>query len=297
MSKLVLSLLVLTLLRGEAQADESRLLAPFLDEQTTAVLRLELGKLNLSALVEEIGGIRKEASAALVKQIQGLVKEGVDTVYVVVSLADTPDQYPFVVVPIRHKAKEREIIEKLGAFHKLDSNLGVLRLGDSLVVGSRAVRTRLKALKPTPRPDLLKGLAEEKGEARLVMVPTTDATRILEEVLPKLPREAGGGSIRPLSRGWLWLCVALDTSPKMVGRLTLQTRDAETAQELDKLLGQLLNLLASDEVVKEFVPSIPRLAGLWKPRRENARLTLSMDARTLREVVSSHLAPRPASKK
>src|SRR5579871_919745 len=84
--------------RAESRA---RLLAPFIDDQTIAVARVEISQIALDKLFE----FRRkfwfathpllESEAALRKAVDGLKEAGAGDVYVIASFADLPDQPPF----------------------------------------------------------------------------------------------------------------------------------------------------------------------------------------------------------
>jgi hypothetical protein len=117
-----------------------------------------------------------------------------------------------------------------------------------------------------------------------VLVPTTDTARILEETLPQLPNELGGGSIKPLSRGWKGITVDLETRPKLQVHLSIRCADAGSARALDALLAKGLKSLAASKTVTAWLPAAARLPGLWKPRRVEDRLELRVDESALVEI-------------
>src|ERR1035438_1858814 len=82
----------------------AKAIALYLDEQTIAVLHVDLAAVDVGALVDKIAALakvdadalplpRKEASAA----VKAILKSGVQDLYIVVSLADVPERPPFAV--------------------------------------------------------------------------------------------------------------------------------------------------------------------------------------------------------
>jgi hypothetical protein len=269
-------LLSLACLRA-ARADEAKTLAPFLDERTVAVLRLDLRKLDVAKLAESVSP-KAKPTKELAGFVEGLVKDGAGVVYVVASLADLPDEYPFLLVPTGKKAFLGSLTKRLGELKKIEPTLNVSRLGDTLLVGGAKTLNRLQAPKPVARPDLLKALGTDAGLARLVVVPTTDARRVLEETLPTLPDELGGGPVKPLSRGLRWVAANLDSSPKLNATVTVQTADADAAKAMESLLNKVVAM-----------PELAAIAALWKPKRDDARLTLALPEKTLIGLLRPHV--------
>lgn len=288
---LVLALTVVPL----ARADDGKALSPFLDDRTVAVLRVDLGKVEVAKLVQRLAKGAKLEPGALAKTTKSwsdlvaeTIKDGASVVYVVVSLADTPDEVPFLVVPTSKGAQLDRLTKRLGELKKFEPTLGVSRVGSTLLVSSAATFKRLQKLKPTPRPDVLAGLAKDPPPARLVLVPTTDARRVLEEVVPTIPAEIGGGSIRPLSRGLRWVTLDLDVAPSPGATLTVRGRDAESIKEIDELLTRMVRALSVNKEVVAWVPGIGKLADLWKPTREGDRLVVRWNEGVLAEAMKPY---------
>ena len=117
-------------------------------------------------------------------------KQGRARYTLVFSLADIPMPGPFVLVPVPAGA-DADAISRVLAGLNMESTL----VKDSVVAGgSKSTIERLKNLNPSPRPDLAAALgAIPNATAVAVLVPGADQRRVLEETLPKLPVELGGG--------------------------------------------------------------------------------------------------------
>jgi hypothetical protein len=275
---------------GVVRAGESGAVKPFLDEQTIAVLRLQPGKLDVAALLDRLAAQAKldedtvgEAKKEWAGWLKGLHAAGAKEVFVVASLDDVPDRPPFVVVPLEKESAANKVAGVVGRLHLLDRSMTVEKVGSALVLASRATHQRLKKQKPGSRPDVVEALAGA-GPARLVMVPTRDAARILEETMPALPEEVGGGSIKPLSRGLKGVTLDLETMPKPELRLTVRAADSAAAKALDALIRRGLKTLAGNKDLREAMPALVELFALWKPQLLKDRLVLRLDEKTLARV-------------
>jgi hypothetical protein len=290
------ALLLAALAAAPAAAAEApaKALAPFLDDRTVAVLHVNLAAVDVDALaarlaaagridVKELAAPKKGLSAFL----KALTGAGVKELYVVASLIDVPDRPPFVVLRLGKGADVKALTERLRR-PRLFNVTNFEKVGGALVGADPATCKRLRSLKPVPRPEVGQALAAAGGVARLVVVPTTDTARVLEEVMPTLPDEVGGGSVKPLSRGLRWAALALDAPPNLAVRLTVQTPDAASAKALHALLVRAAKALRGHELSRA-VPDFDKLLELVMPRVEGDRLTRALDEKALLPVLKPYL--------
>src|SRR5262249_17828937 len=143
------------------------------------------------------------------------------------------------------------------------------KVGDVVFAGSAAARDRLRALKPVSRPDLAKAFAAAvDGAVQVALIPPPYLGRIIEEVMPTLPREVGGGSGKGIARGVKWAALGLDAPPKMALRLTVQSADADAARALTEALGRALKALAGQNDVRNLLPGFDKAAAMLNPKAE-----------------------------
>src|SRR5262249_46896962 len=189
---------------------------------------------------------------------------GAADLYVVASLADVPSELPFVVVPLAKGVDAGPLVTILNGAKLPWGGLRFEKVGGAVVGGSDATRKRLKGLKSTPRADVAGALAGA-SPLRLVLVPTRDLGRILEETMPTLPDEVGGGSVKPLSRGLRWLALGFDPAPKRSITLTAQAADAPSAKALAELASRAVKALAADKEGGAALPGVGKLVARRKP--------------------------------
>ncbi len=84
-------------------------------------------------------------------------------------------------------------------------------IGNVLVIGSRAATPR--EFRPVERPELAAAF-EAAGDtaAQVILIPPADTQRVVEELMPQLPKELGGGPSSVLTRGIRWAAVGIDVS-------------------------------------------------------------------------------------
>jgi hypothetical protein len=267
--------LALTLALPAAGADteadaRARVVAPFLDEQTLAVARLDLTKVDavtLATALTDLGVIdadeTQDVKTKAGRWLGDFTKAGGKDLYVVVSLADFPS-FPFVVVPLGEGADARAIA---GLLDLPDLPPGLReKVGDVVFAGSAAARERLRSLKPQARPDLAKALAAAgDGPAQVALIPPAHLARVIEEMMPALPKEVGGGPSKVLTRAVTWAALGLDARPRTALRLTIQSQDAASAKAL-----------------QEALPGFAKVIALPPATVAEDRVTLSLDGREVR---------------
>jgi hypothetical protein len=210
----------------------ARAVAPFVDGQTVGVARVDLTRIDpdaLTATVAEAGKLEPEEVEALRRGLRdrlgGLTRAGGKEVYAVFSMADRPTDPPFVVVPLGPGADDRALRRALGRTGPFE-HLRFETLGGAVVGASENTLKRLRGLKPAPRPELAAAFAAAGDTAvQVLLLPTADTRRVIEELLPTLPPEVGGGPSRTLTRGLRWAALGADLPPKLTLRLVIQSAD------------------------------------------------------------------------
>jgi hypothetical protein len=262
----------------------AKTIAPFIDDQTFAVVRLDLPKLNAAALVGASGpyeGIDEAGAKALQAGVErwlgDFARAGGRELYVVFSLADVPS-VPVVIVPLGDKTDAKAIGDLLKTPMSPWGGSPGEKIGSAVVAGSAAARARLRSLKPAARPDLTAALAAAgDGAAQVALVPPPHLVRVLDEMMPTLPKEVGGGSSKPLTRGLKWAALGLDVTPTMSLRFTVQSPDAASAGALKDALAKVLKALGEQKAVRAALPEFEKALGSAAPEVVRDQVVLSLD--------------------
>jgi hypothetical protein len=150
------------------------------------------------------------------------------------------------------------------------------------VVGSPAIVKRVAKLTPTARPEVAKAFAAAgDSTAQLALFATTDTRKVLEENMPKLPPQLGGGSIKVLTGGLQWAVVRVDTNPNVELHVIVQAADAAAAKALLGLVIQAYKALGEDKDAKPILKDFPGLAEKLTPKVDDNRLVLDLNEDTL----------------
>jgi hypothetical protein len=278
-------LATLLFLSGTADADttaeaRAKVVAPFLDAQTVAVVRVDVGRVDPEAVGKRLMALLKRDEGPLADEMTALARlkkqfadAGVKDVYIVISLADLP-QSTLVVVPLAVGKDEKplaDLCRKVG-FAGLD------RRGDAVGAGTEATLQRLRDLKPDPRPDLAKAfeVLGDNSDVEFVLLPPPALRKAVQETMPTLPAEVGGGSTKVIAEGLRWAAVRLKLTPKLEFEAVAQAKDADTAKALRDLARRILEEGAKHEDVKDALPMAAKLVPLVTPSLKDDRLSVKI---------------------
>ncbi|HUT92252.1 MAG TPA: DUF1559 domain-containing protein [Thermoguttaceae bacterium] len=264
-------------------AARAKAIAPFLDEQTVAVMHVDLTRLDvesiLAKLVEIVPALGQEIQSEgveveLRQAREGFLKAGAKELYLVASLADLPPCGPIVIIPHAAEVDPALLRASMPSAWKADVMEPV---GGAMFFGAQAAFDRFKATEPDPRPDLAKAF-EAAGDtaAQFVVLPPSYAARVIRETMPTLPAEIGGGPSAVLTEGLLWAVLGVDVAPKMALRLTIQSRDELAAAALRAKWLDAVRFLCAQEAARKAVPDLEEVAASTIPNVEGDRLVLRL---------------------
>src|SRR5262249_6251219 len=146
-------------------------------------------------------------------------------------LADMPD-LPFVVVPL-HEGTNVDALLRLREESHLFPGGSAERVGKALVAGSKRTVARLRNLKAEPYPELARAFAAAGDSTmQVLLLPSASSRQIVEQLMPQLPKELGGGPSRVLTRGIQWAAAGQEISPKFSLHVVVQSQDTKAAQKL-----------------------------------------------------------------
>jgi hypothetical protein len=295
MSPLIIAALVLSapVPVEDFGAARAKILAPFIDDQTVAVVRIDLTKADpdtLFKLMREVGGLdpkdEKELKPIMAGWLGAFKKAGGRELNYFFGLPDEGE--PFVIVPLAADANVKTLGDLLNE-HFAPSG-GRERVGTVLVAGSKETLERVRKLKPAARPELAKAFAAAgDGAVQAVLLPPPQLVKLIDEKVPALPKELGGGSPRPFTRGVQWAAFGLNAPPKLGLRVKVQSPGDEAAKELDESAAALLKAVVANKEVRAALPGIDKVPPLMVPVREGSQLVLTLDDKQARAALGPML--------
>ncbi len=303
MSRFVAAILIVTAVASLATATDAKFdpeslaktVTPYLDDRTVIVAHVDTTRLEAKTITRTLAklfGNEVRDFEPVQKRLEGLLpgfhKAGGTDLYVVFSLIDL-NEGPFFLAPLKSDGKPLTQFLK-GLFRQ--SNQSVEQIGEAIVFGPKTAVERLRRPKPTARPELAKAfVVAGDGAAQVCVLPPDVLRRALEEMLTELPEDLGGGSIRELTRGCQWVAAAIEITPAVQVRLTVQAANAESAKVLQTSLARLVKALAKDKQIRVLVPNIEQALPLVSLKVSGDRLTLTRDEKELATLLQPILAP------
>jgi hypothetical protein len=258
-------------------------LAPFIDQHTLFVGRVDLRRLDAATLLkfaEPIALLPAETRTAIQAAQTALLRQGAQEIFVVYGARDFPNK-PCLLVPSGETPSDMS--ELLKTLYGKDESAWVNRNG-FLCLGTKPGLERLKACKPSPRTDIVEALTGVgDGAAQAVFAPSADMRSIFEQIAPTLPKEVGGGPIQTLTHGLKWVGLAVGPTPKAELRVTVACADAAAATKILALIQRgledaqgMLNVFDSEER-PAYAKIYRRVVELLTPKVDKDRLVLALE--------------------
>ena len=113
-----------------------------------------------------------------------------------------------------------------------------------------------------------------------MLIPPPYTRRVIEELMPLLPKETGGGPSSLLTRGISWAAAAIDLPPQPALRVVIKSQDTAAAEALRGKWVEVLRLAGQQQEIRRAVPEFGQVAPLVTPKVEGDRLMLALDSKT-----------------
>ena len=267
-------------------AQESPLapVAPLLDAQTFAVVRVDLAKVDAAAAMQFAATIVGEGrpaeelkgAAAKAQGFLATLREyGALELFVIASLADIPESPPPLILTLKAGANE-DLIATLVTplIQPLDQRS---RQKNLLIFGTKRSIDRLRDQKAVERPDLIAAMTNTAGApVQIAAAIPADVQRVVRELVGKLPPEVGGGQGQDLLDALQWTSLAIEPPPKLGVKWTIQSKTQVAAEGLRPRILAGINLAGEQAKLKELMPDFAELAIRLTPAVKGDRLELSL---------------------
>jgi hypothetical protein len=218
-------------------------------------------------------------------------KAGAKDLFLLLDPADIPGP-PVAVVPLGEGADSKAIGQILcggGEKRPVFAWPTCATVHHAVFAGTAAALERIRQAPKgnPPRPELAEAFAAAgNAPVRILILPSDDHRRILEEMLPNLPREVGNGPITVVSRGARWASISFDAEPKPRAQVVVRSQDADAAKALARVAQNALKVLAQAIPQKGPQAELARDVARLEPRAENDRVRLDVDLEKLSSLVS-----------
>ncbi|MGO9113688.1 MAG: DUF1559 domain-containing protein [Thermoguttaceae bacterium] len=275
------------LVRADEQSDvvaRAKAVAPYVDDLTVAVIHVaptpgavEPLAETLAWLMPELSEFTRRIQAEPSKHFDRFVEAGGKDVYFTVSLGG-PGPFPSVmlILPLRATADEKAVRAAL----EIPAEAG-RRVGDALVIPLRSMDNRPLEIRASQRPELATAFeAAGEGSVQAVLIPPAHTRRVIEELMPQLPKEIGNGPSSILTQGISWAAVGVDLPPHPALNMIIKSHDAGSAEALRGKWVGVLRLVGQQKEIRSAMPQFDQVAALLTPKVEGDRLILSLNSKT-----------------
>ena len=227
-------LLVFASIESRAADPRAEAIAPFLDADVVMVGRINVDTFDVEKLAGRL--VEDQASAALLTKnfgpwLAALRKAGARDLYILGRLENLPGAVasPPSAVATLTQAGDADAIGKLlcggGDVPTPYPWPTCAKIQGVVFAGSNDAVENAGRMKPVARPELAEALAAARDSAsEVVFMPSADARRVFEEMMPNLPAEFGGGPMTTLTRDVRWGVLTLKDQPEPALRFVLRAR-------------------------------------------------------------------------
>ncbi|MCK4628404.1 MAG: hypothetical protein KAT56_05335 [Sedimentisphaerales bacterium] len=288
-------------------------IAPYIDSQTLAVARVNVRQINPDAIFEKVSEIilrdvkpsEKDKVLANLPMLLQIVRQwitdfttaGGKDIYIVMSLADFPKF--FMVVSVAPDADAQAIAQLLRKVQPTGKNkssplyMNTFEKLDKVVFGGSDVTLqRLREGEPDSRPELSTAFAAMgNSTVQVLIIPSADSRRVIEEMLPVLPEEVGSAPGTTITHGLIWAAVGIDGPPNMAFKLHIQSQDATSAQEFSRLIANLYNIIRQNTEIRKELHNLDEILKTLTPTVQRDHLTVALDKTGMDTIVNDVLSP------
>jgi hypothetical protein len=264
-------------------AAQAKTVAPYVDEQTYLIVHVDFSRINIDSAVDALCRLLPDdkeeilQSKAMLQQILDcFIKAGVKDVYL--GCRANIQDFVLLVVPLGDKF-DQKAIEQNPIFKPLFKDFTFKRAG-SVMLGAAAnpqAYARLDKIVPDPRPELAAAF-ETAGDSaiQVLLLPPKYFRRVIEETMPQLPKEIGGGSTNVITKGLSWAALSINFMPEITARLVVQSMDAASAAALSALFADVLKHVAELPPLKQKLPAFADIIPYLTPKPDGDKLFLNI---------------------
>ncbi len=267
---MLVMVMVVSMFTGLAQgASDYDRLKPWLEDETIAVLSIDINNINTQTVFDQIakiavadGQLDQNMKAEMDQTkilIDGYINqfrtEGVQFVYLLANMYDLPSFYIVVThEPGKACPSVAGVIQLLNAvvvngmpFIKLDT---VKDENDVLFAGSATTLQRLQAATRPERPDIASALkADDSYGVKLILAPTVSLHRVIAETIEPVDLCGEMFTGADINSSVQWAAIGLNLDKQLQITYTLKSADGQAASRAAVLVGKFFECCLKDEII------------------------------------------------
>jgi prepilin-type processing-associated H-X9-DG protein len=254
------------------------------------VVQFDVARVDVQQLTARVFGdtpatVLADGKKLAIRWSEGLKAAGAKELYLVFSIIDMPGQ-PIIVVPLAEGMQAEGIARTIQA--------EPAPIHNAIVAGTPDALARIRRGPAALRPELsaaFEAFGQDAVAVRLLILPSADSRRVLEEIVPRFPAEAGGGPITDLTNGLLWAAAGIENADKPALKLVAASRDPEAAKSLVRLSENVVAFLRRSPEVQKAIPNLAQVLPEFKPSIMDNRITLAVEAQQAAALADALLRP------
>jgi len=284
----------------------SRLLAPCLDNDTAAVIRIDMTALNTDALfdmviqtasktlnaeqVKRLGSFTQRTRSNMKESLTKFRAVGGKTLYAMLSVTDGM----LLAAPVDKGVREEALKEWIETTaREIDSPCTTLaREGNLIIAGPSWVIERRKVKISVSRPELDKAAARAKpGAIQIFLIPTVDSRRVLEAMLPPMTGQKFQIPTNGLVNGLQWAAVSVNLPPRASVDVHVESGNADSARALQGVIAQAWQAVGQFAPIKAAYPELGKALARLTPQAKGDSLQLAFDTKQFTSLASEVITP------
>ncbi len=277
-------------------------LAPCVGEQTLAVVRIDMTRVDIDALSQmAVETAASTMNAEQIGQVKGIVGHlaqtwkprvaqfratGGQTLSIILSTEDM-----LLAVPTTARLDEAAMKDWFNTIWN-GTKTSAVRKDGLLVAGPEWTIQRWQERPAVSRPELSQAAGKATQAAvSIFVIPSNDYRRVLEVMLPSALGEGVEIKDGALVRGLRWATINLGLPPAASLNLYVDSADAASAAALKDLLATSLTLVSHIPALKQAYPDLETPLAMFTPAVEGSSLRLALDEQQSRRLVANFLTP------
>ena len=290
-----------TPLAAAQSPDLAEQLAPCLSAETVLVARLDVARLDIEAVARmAIETAASTMSRDQVDQLKAAIdrhrrswqqratqfkEAGGESLFLILNLSEM-----YLAVPRTSRLDEAAI---KAWFEGLEGQSLNCRRKDGLLVAAHSwVFERRKDQAPVRRMELRQAAAKSTGAGvEVFLIPSADARRVLEAMLPTMLGADFALQHGALVRGLQWATIGIDLPPTPALKVHIESADAVSAGACQGFVAKILTMTAQLPALKEAYPNVQALVALLTPQINGTALRLAFDAKQTTQLAGQVLTP------
>jgi prepilin-type processing-associated H-X9-DG protein len=294
----------LNVFSSETSKEPVSVIKSCIDDQTFAVVYVDIEKLNLNAFVEKaVDFVNRQAGPEIAQHLQesmtsgkeeietkinGLRKAGCKGFFVVFSMYD----FPYFFAAFQSGNNQAGLSQAIMDITK-DFNFGKLDLYSTnglIFVGPEPTIARLKTISPVQSETFVNGFkACGNTTLRAVLFPNSDQRKIMTEMLPQIPVGTQKSDLTILGKDFEWASLGVDGPPSISLNVTIQAQNSQSADNLLLFIRNFYSIAEQNPSVQELLPQLDQLLNRLIPEKHENQLVLKVEPKDADSLIENFI--------